>query len=165
MSSNCYHPAQVSAFGSDCSAPLRPCGCARLDKIVDNFGSSSGGTETLIPPTEKETTTMITLNGERFDAVAAEAYARAKSAPQDATRWQNAITKATEFLNASALWHLMDDDTLLIVSPQSFEVYETAGDSCERIDAEKRTNCPAFDMGRPCWHRAARKLLLNYASE
>jgi hypothetical protein len=109
---------------------------------------------------------MINLEAEKFQQVATAAFERAKSAPKDSTRWANAVTKAAEFLQSSALWHLMDDDVLLIVSPQSFEVYEVGEDSCERIDGDERRYCPAWEKGKfPCWHRAARKLLLNYASE
>jgi hypothetical protein len=109
---------------------------------------------------------MINLEAEKFQQVATAAFERAKNAPKDATRWANAITKAAEFLSTNALWHLMDDDVLLLVSSQSFEVYEVGEDSCERIDGDSRVYCPAFEKGKfPCWHRAARRLLLLYAAD
>jgi hypothetical protein len=108
---------------------------------------------------------MLQLTNEKFEQIAAEAFEKAKAAPTMATRWANAVTKASEFLQTSAMWHLMDDDILLIVSPQSDEIYEVDEHLCERIEGERRVNCKAFAQGFPCWHRAARRLALLYASE
>jgi hypothetical protein len=108
---------------------------------------------------------MITLQPEKFQSVVDEALAKAQAAPKDSQRWQNAINKARAFLDASAMWHLLDDDTLLLISDASFEVYEINDDSCERVDTNVRTYCPAFGRGEPCYHRAMRRLLLAYASE
>jgi hypothetical protein len=108
---------------------------------------------------------MLQLDAEKFTAVVSEALTKAQAAPKDAARWTRAINKARAFLDTSAMWHLCDDDTLLLISDSSFEVYEIGDDSCERIDAEQRVNCPAFGRGEPCYHRAMRRLLLAYASE
>jgi hypothetical protein len=108
---------------------------------------------------------MQSLDQEKFEQIARAAFERARQAPKDAHRWTNAINKAVQFITDSGLWHLMEDDVLLIVSPQSFEIYEVGPDSCERIDGDERRDCPAFAHGQPCWHRAARKLLINFYSE
>lgn len=109
---------------------------------------------------------MLQLNSDRFEEVVNEAMVRVQGAPKDAGRWTRAITKAFEFLTSTALWHLMDDgETLLIVSPQSSQVYEV-GEHCERIDGgESKTYCPAYAKGQPCWHRAAKRLVDLYVAE
>jgi hypothetical protein len=108
---------------------------------------------------------MLQLNSERFASVVTEATERAKVAPKDSKRWQNAINKARAFMETSAMWHLCDDDTLILVSDSSFEMYEVDARTCERIDGEKRVYCPAFQRGEPCYHRAARRLVMLYAHE
>jgi hypothetical protein len=107
---------------------------------------------------------MLQMNLVRFEEVANEAILRARQAPKDAQRWERAIVKAFEFLSSTGLWHLMDDDQLVIVSPQSGHIYEV-GERCEVIDGEKRYFCAAFDRGQPCWHRAAKRLVGLIAAE
>jgi hypothetical protein len=102
---------------------------------------------------------------ERFEQIVREALAKAASAPKDATRWTNAVNKAFEFMQSNPLWHLIDGegDVILLLSPQSNEVYETADDSCERVGLadDERANCPTHQQGYPCWHRAFRRLVLQ----
>ena len=107
---------------------------------------------------------MLQMNLVRFEDVVNEALERAKQSPKDAGRWERAIVKAWTFLSESGMWHLLDDDQLLIISPQSGAIYEV-GDRCEVVDGDSRAYCAAFDRGQPCWHRAARRLLLLYCAE
>jgi hypothetical protein len=102
---------------------------------------------------------------ERFERIVREALEKAEKAPKDSRRWTNAINKAFEFMQDNPLWHLVDGegDVLLLLSPQSNEVYEVADDSCERIGLadDERHYCPCFEKGKfPCWHRAFRRLVL-----
>jgi hypothetical protein len=102
---------------------------------------------------------------ERFERVVREALERAERAPKDSQRWTNAINKAFEFMQDNPLWHLVDGegDVVLLLSPQSNEIYEIADDSCERVALidDAREHCPAFGRGCPCWHRAFRRLVLH----
>jgi hypothetical protein len=102
---------------------------------------------------------------EKFERIVEEALAKAGKAPKDAKRWANAINKANEFMQSNPLWHLVDGegDVILILSPQSNEVYEIAEKSCERIGLmdDTRDLCPAFQQGYPCWHRTFRRLVVH----
>ncbi len=58
---------------------------------------------------------------------------------------------------------MAESHTLIILSPSSDEIYETTERACELIAGERRVACKAFSLGQPCYHRAARKLLVRYA--
>src|SRR5688500_17759723 len=67
--------------------------------------------------------------------------------------WLNAINKAALYL-AAERW-AFDGETLVIVSATSDDVqYLVTARTCE---------CRAFKAGRPCWHRAAARLLCKTA--
>ena len=68
-------------------------------------------------------------------------------------RWLNALNRAALNLEASP-WQF-DGDTLRIASA-------TDGGTFHRVDAHG-SDCRAFQKGQPCWHRAARRLLVKAA--
>jgi len=100
---------------------------------------------------------MINLNAEKLEQTAQEAFNLA----QNSRRWQTAITKAWGILRDSPFWH-MTGGALVILSPDSSELYEVTAGRCERIDGERRVACKAFARSQPCKHRAARRLLVMY---
>lgn len=102
---------------------------------------------------------MLDLNPDRLEQVAAEAHGKAEAS----RRWQAAITRAWQILRDTAYWHMAEDGALLLLSPDSSELYEVGPDACHRIDGERRVMCAAFAQGHPCKHRAARRILQRYA--
>ena len=62
----------------------------------------------------------------------------------------NAINRAS--LNLESCWWQFDGETLVIASATSERHYAVTEHGCE---------CKAFAAGRPCWHRAARRLLIK----
>lgn len=102
---------------------------------------------------------MINLNADRLEAAALEAFDLAA----DSRRWQAAITRALAILRDTPFWDF-DGDALVMLSPDSSEIYEVTAGKCERIDGERRVTCKAFAQGQPCKHRAARRLLARYNS-
>ena len=103
---------------------------------------------------------MLNLNQDRLEAAAQEAFDLA----QNSRRWQAAITRALAILRDSAHWHMTEDGALLLLSPDSNEIYEVTEGRCERIDGERRVPCKAYAQGQPCKHRAARRLLARVNS-
>lgn len=65
-------------------------------------------------------------------------------------RWQTAIAKAKQQFetNPYIFW---DGESLLVLS-DSTEIY-VAGRECQ---------CKAYRHGKPCWHRAAARLIKRY---
>jgi hypothetical protein len=100
---------------------------------------------------------MLNLNSDRLEAAALEAFDLAATS----RRWQTAITRALGILRDSAFWNF-DGDALVMLSPDSLEIYETTAGKCERIEGERRVTCKAYASGQPCKHRAARRLLARY---
>lgn len=91
---------------------------------------------------------MLDINEEAMRTVAQEAFDKA----QGDGRWQRAIAKAVEQIRENPYIHF-DGAAALILSPESNEIY-TANGTCQ---------CKAFENGhRPCWHRAAARLLKRY---
>ncbi len=66
--------------------------------------------------------------------------------------WLNAVNRAA--LNLEACQWQFDGVTLVVKSATDNLHYSVNADGCE---------CKAFQAGRPCWHRAARRLLLKAA--
>ncbi len=66
-------------------------------------------------------------------------------------RWQTAIAKAKQEIEANPFMHF-DGQSLLILS-SSDEIYSVNG-SCQ---------CKAFANNQPCWHRAAARLVQMYS--
>lgn len=66
-------------------------------------------------------------------------------------RWQMAITRAARELELNPYMH-WNGSQLLVLSP-SMRIY-VAGRGCQ---------CEAYAHYRPCWHRAAARLLKRYA--
>jgi hypothetical protein len=91
-------------------------------------------------------TTLIT----RQSVAAALAAARVEAAQHAA--WMNAINRAA--LNLEACIWQFDGDILVIHSATSAARYTVDAHGCQ---------CKAHDAGRPCWHRAARRLLVKAA--
>ena len=97
--------------------------------------------------------TQTELNQETLAAVISEAVAKASQAKKDSKRWINAIAKATVELESNPfMTYNHDSHSLTVLSPASGTVYEANG-TCQ---------CKAFELGQPCWHRAAAKLVVNY---
>ncbi len=90
---------------------------------------------------------MIELDHEIFSAVVEQA----KHAAQGDARWCAAIDRAAKHLADNPYVHT-DGRALLVLSPQSANIYRANG-SCQ---------CRAFEFGRPCWHRAANRLIERY---
>jgi hypothetical protein len=88
---------------------------------------------------------MMNLNQETMREVIAEAFDKTGS-----LRWQMAITRAAQELESNPFMHY--DGHALIILSESNEVYSANG-SCQ---------CKAFAHGKPCWHRAAARLVTRY---
>lgn len=86
----------------------------------------------------------------RQTVAAALAAARTEAAEHRA--WINAINRAA--LNLEAVPWAFDGDVLRISSATSSNRYTVSPDGCE---------CKAGEAGRPCWHRAAWRLLRKAA--
>lgn len=92
-------------------------------------------------------TTLIT----RQSVAAALSAARMACAEHNA--WMNAINRAA--LNLEACRWQFDGDILSIASASNVSTrYTVSAQGCE---------CKAQAAGRPCWHRAARRLLVKAA--
>lgn len=101
---------------------------------------------------------MLNLNADKLEQTAAEALSLAAAS----RRWQAALVRGLQILRDSPYWHMTEDGALLILSPDSAELYEVAEGRCDLIDGERRAACKAFAQGQPCKHRAARRLLIRY---
>jgi hypothetical protein len=89
---------------------------------------------------------MLNLNEERMQQVIQEAFDRVAGLHH----WQIAIAKAKQQIEENPYMHY-DGRELLILSP-SGELYSANG-SCQ---------CKAYMNKRPCWHRAAARLVERY---
>jgi hypothetical protein len=90
---------------------------------------------------------MINISTDTLEAAAVEAFDKATAAPKDSKRWQNAIAKAWAELQSNPYLE-WQDDALLILSPSN-EIYRSNG-TCQ---------CKAYELGYPCWHRAAARIV------
>jgi len=104
---------------------------------------------------------MFLQNQEKFQEVVQAAFERT----QDNRRWQMAIVKAMQIIESNPFLHMDEQGTLIMLSPDSTEIYETTARECFRIVGEFRVHCRAFANGQPCKHRAAHRLLTRYMSE
>ncbi len=104
---------------------------------------------------------MLNLNHDRLAAVAQAAF-DACSGKKDERRWQNAIVRALQILRDSIYWHMTETGVLILLSPDSSEIYETDGRECHRVDGERRVPCRAYELGQPCKHRSCHRLLVRY---
>lgn len=89
---------------------------------------------------------MINLDSDKLTTVVQTALARST----DSLRWYNAILRAAEELESNP-YIVYQGGSTLILSP-SGEIY-TANGTC---------GCKAYANSRPCWHRAANRLLARY---
>ena len=80
----------------------------------------------------------------------AQALAQARAECANDPRWLNAVNRAA--LNLEACPWQFDGETLVIQSATSANRYRVTAEGCE---------CKAFAAGYPCWHRAARRLLIQ----
>ncbi len=93
----------------------------------------------------------VTQAVNRQTVAAALAAARAECAQY--TAWLNAVNRAA--LNLEACPWQFDGETLVIASATTQGTrYTVTPDGCQ---------CKAHRDGRPCWHRAARRLLVKAA--
>jgi hypothetical protein len=88
---------------------------------------------------------MLNLDPTTLSAVVDQAMRDAADHP----RWLNAISRAVVELLSNPYLHRQDDHSLLIASSSSDRIYSANG-VCQ---------CEAFHYGRPCWHRAASRLV------
>lgn len=89
------------------------------------------------------------VNAERLARVTQSAFDRVAGD----RRWELAIVKARQQIEENPFLH-WDGRTLLVLSP-SGELYE-AGRICQ---------CLSYRNRRPCWHRAAARLIQRYEEE
>jgi hypothetical protein len=93
------------------------------------------------------------LNLTKLEEVAQAAFdAATERGGKDARRWQTAIAKAKQQLESNPYISL-DGDGLLILSPDSLQIYRANG-TCQCVSLVK--------YGAPCWHRAAYRLVKRY---
>lgn len=95
------------------------------------------------------------LDPNKLDAVIQQAFDRAgERGGRDAKRWQSAIAKARQQFAANPYLHFdPSDESLLILSPDSLQIYRANG-TCQ---------CVAYTRySTPCWHRAAARIVANY---
>jgi hypothetical protein len=79
-------------------------------------------------------------------------YAKARTQPGLGQRWVNALDKAWLFFqNTPAITYSPNGDLLYPSESTAGTVYKANG-TCQ---------CPAFQDGQPCKHRAASRLLAN----
>ena len=90
---------------------------------------------------------MQDINTEKLQTVTQEAFDKVPNS----RRWQTAIVKAKQQIESNPFMHF-DGDALLILSPESNQIY-TANGTCQ---------CCAYELGQPCWHRAAARLIKRY---
>ena len=84
----------------------------------------------------------------------AQALAQARAECAGDTRWLNAVNRAA--LNLEACPWQFDGETLVIQSATSDKRYTVTPEGCA---------CKAFADGRPCWHRAAVRLIQHVDKE
>jgi hypothetical protein len=89
---------------------------------------------------------MLNLDQNKLQEIVEKAFNAAGS-----RRWEVAIVKAKQQIESNPYMHF-DGDALLILSPESSEIYRANG-TCQ---------CKAFTHGQPCWHRAAARLVKRY---
>jgi hypothetical protein len=89
---------------------------------------------------------MMNLDQDRMQQVVQQAFDRVAGD----RRWEHAIVKAKQQFESNPYMHF-DGDALLVLS-ESGEIYRANG-VCQ---------CKAFASGRPCWHRAAARLIRRY---
>ena len=89
---------------------------------------------------------MLNLDASRMQTVIEEAFNKATGN----LRWQTAIVKAKQELESNPYMHFTGHALLMLSS--SGEIYEANG-VCQ---------CKAFKNRRPCWHRAAARLVERY---
>ena|SRR5688500_17503099 len=93
------------------------------------------------------------VNQETLKQIASESIAKINPQAKDASRWINAINKATAEIESNPfLTFDKDTHSLLILSETSGQIY-TANGTCE---------CKAYERGFPCRHRAAARLISIY---
>lgn len=89
---------------------------------------------------------MVNIDQSRLQRVTQEAFDKVVGS----RCWQTAIAKAKQQLEENPYIHF-DGSALLILSP-SGEIY-SANVTCQ---------CKAYQNHKPCWHRAAARLVERY---
>ncbi len=89
---------------------------------------------------------MLRLDAELLREVVEQAFNRARGV----LAWETAIVKAAQQFGSNPYMH-WDGGELLVLS-ESNELYR-AGPTCQ---------CTAYRWRKPCWHRAAARLLQRY---
>lgn len=93
------------------------------------------------------------INREKLAEIAAEIIAKLNPESRTDKRWINAVAKAVVELESNPFAaYDAENHSLLICSSNSGNVY-TANGKCQ---------CEAFNQGRPCYHRAAARLIQRY---
>lgn len=86
-------------------------------------------------------------------ATVAQALQQARQQAAEHQSWLNAINRASLFL-AAEQWQF-DGETLIVTSATT--------NGTRYIVTPQTCQCKAFIAGRPCWHRAAARLLCKAA--
>lgn len=89
---------------------------------------------------------MLNVNQEKMNEVIRQAFDKVSGD----RRWETAIVKAKQQIESNPFMHF-DGRALLILS-DSNEIY-TANGTCQ---------CAAYRNRKPCWHRAAARLVKRY---
>lgn len=99
----------------------------------------------------------FSINQELFARVVTEA----KMSAFGKDSWVRAIDRAVAMLEhyPMAVW---DGHSLLIMSPNSSNIYTVNGACMVHSFGQKKVPCPAFRHKTPCWHRCLARLLRNY---
>ena len=90
---------------------------------------------------------MLNVNEDKMNEVIQQAFDKVSGD----LRWQTAIARAKQQIESNPFMHF-DGNALLILS-DSNEIYSANG-SCQ---------CRAYRNRKPCWHRAAARLIKRYA--
>lgn len=99
----------------------------------------------------------LNINQELFARIVTEA----KLAAFKNDSWMRAIDKAVLMLerNPLATW---DGHTLLLMSPNSSNIYQVNGACIMHGFGRLAVPCPAYRHKNPCWHRSLARLIQNY---
>jgi hypothetical protein len=89
---------------------------------------------------------MLNIDEDRMQQVIQQAF----DSVAGNRRWESAIVRAKQQIETNPYMHF--DGAGLLVLSESGEIYRADG-TCQ---------CKAYANGKPCWHRAAARLIQRY---